>query len=1032
MEAMRCGLALLALSQLRAAGVEFNRDVRPIFSDKCYVCHGPDAAAKHVPFRLDSEAAAKADLGGGRRAIIEGNAEASELVKRTSAAKPGMRMPPVSSGLTLSASEIATLREWVADGAKWQKHWSFIPPVRPEVPSIQNAAPGVSFIDAFVFEKLRREGLKPSPEANRETLIRRVSLDLTGLPPTPVEIDEFLADKSPKAYEKVVDRLLRSPCYGERMAFRWLDAARYADTNGYQFDGERIMWRWRDWVIDAFNRNLPFDQFTRDQIAGDMLPNATLEQKMATGFNRNHRANTEDGIIPEEYAVEYVVDRVETTSAVFLGATLGCARCHNHKYDPFTQKEFYQVFSYFNNVPEQGRAMKYGNSEPMIPAPTKAQQAALAAIDEKYRSAEAALDKRESFIAKDEKQWEHRLTEPLYWMPLRNLETAVSFEEDDNAIPSAPGRIGRAGLFDGKAFLNRGPVARFDIEDRFSLSAWIYSDQVPDGSIMSRMADNPKGKGFGVHLDQGKVHVNFTSTWADDAIRVETERVLEPKMWHHIAVTYAGSRMAEGVHIYVDGHLEKTKVLLDSLYRPFRNAGKAFDEPFRIGTGWGPERRFRGQIDEVRVYSRVLDDRDLAVLALGEPVNDVARKPDARRSAVENFEMRSAYLSSAAPADIRSLSERIDAILDERAKLERSFPTVMVMAEANPPKSTFLLVRGAYDHPGEKVTPGVPAVLPPLPAGAPNNRLGFAEWVIDPGNPLLARVTVNRFWQMYFGTGIVKTVEDFGSQGEWPSNPDLLDWLATEFVRSGWDVKALQKSIVMSAVYRQSSETTPEMLQRDPENRLLARGPRFRLPAEMIRDQALSAAGLLVDKIGGPSVKPYQPEGLWKEISMQDMDYVQGHGDDLYRRSLYTFWKRTIAPPEMINFDSANREACVVRETRTNTPLQALNLMNDVTYVEAARFIGQRMMKEGGAGEEDRLRYGFRLVTGHWPSKAQQDVLLGSLRFHLDYFGDSQKVDAYLEQGESRPDPKLDRRELAAYASVGSLLLNLDEAMTKE
>jgi hypothetical protein len=1028
MDVMRYGLALLVLSQLRAAGVEFNRDVRPIFSDKCYVCHGPDAAAKHVPFRLDSEAAAKADLGGGRRAIVEGNADASELVKRTAAAKPGMRMPPASSGLTLSASEIATLRQWVVEGAKWQKHWSFIPPVRPQVPPIKDAAP----IDAFVFEKLQREGLKPSPEASRETLIRRVTLDLTGLPPTPAEIDAFLADRSPNAYEKVVDRLLQSPRYGERMAFRWLDAARYADTNGYQFDGERVMWRWRDWVIDAFNHNLPFDQFTRDQIAGDMLPGATLEQKMATGFNRNHRANTEDGIIPEEYAVEYVVDRVETTSAVFLGATLGCARCHNHKYDPFTQKEFYQVFSYFNNVPEQGRAMKYGNSEPLIPAPTRVQQAALAAIDQKYQSAQEALGKKEAFIAKDEKQWEHRLTAPLYWMPVRNLDTAVSFEEDDSAIQFAPGRIGRAGVFDGKVFLNRGPVARFDIEDRFSLSAWIYSDRVPDGSVMSRMADNPKGKGFGVHLDQGKVHVNFTSTWADDAIRIETERVLEPKMWHHIAVTYTGSRMAEGIRVYVDGHLEKTKVLLDSLYRPFRNAGKVFDEPLRIGTGWGPERRFRGLIDEVRVYSRVLDDRDLAVLALGEPVNDIAHKPEAQRSAVEKFEMRSAYLTDAAPAEIRDLSERIDAILDDRAKLERSFPTVMVMAEANPPKSTFLLVRGAYDHPGEKVTPGVPAVLPPLPAGAPNNRLGFAEWVIDPGNPLLARVTVNRFWQMYFGTGIVKTVEDFGSQGEWPSNPDLLDWLATEFVRSGWDVKGLQKLIVMSAVYRQSSETTPEMLQRDPENRLLARGPRYRLPAEMIRDQALSAAGLLVAKIGGPSVKPYQPEGLWKEISMQDMDYVQGHGDDLYRRSLYTFWKRTIAPPEMINFDSANREACVVRETRTNTPLQALNLMNDVTYVEAARFIGQRMMKEGGSSAADRVRYGFRLVTGHWPSKAQQDVLLGSLRFHLDYFGDSQKVDAYLEQGESRPDGKLDRRELAAYASVGSLLLNLDEAMTKE
>jgi len=1015
---MRFSIALLALAQLHAADVEFNRDIRPIFSDKCYVCHGPDAAAKHVPFRLDSEAAAKADLGGGRHAIVDGNADSSELVKRTAATKPAQRMPPASSGLTLSATEIATLREWVAEGAKWQKHWSFIPPVRPPVPQVKNAA---APIDAFVLQKLEREGLKPSAEANRETLIRRVSLDLTGLPPTPAEIDGFLADKSANAYEKLVDRLLASPRYGERMAFRWLDAARYADTNGYQFDGERIMWRWRDWVIDAFNRNLPFNQFTLDQIAGDMLPNPTLEQKMATGFNRNHRANTEDGIIPEEYAVEYVVDRVETTSAVFLGATLGCARCHNHKYDPYTQKEFYQVFSYFNNVPELGRAMKYGNSEPMVPAPTKVQQAELAAVDQKVRTAEDALAKREKFIAEDQKQWERRLTVPLYWTPSRNLDLTASY-----------GRSSLAGSFDGKLFVNLGSIAKFDIETPFSLSVWIYSDGVPDGSIVSRMADNPKGKGFGVHLDQGKVHVNFTSVWADDAIRMETERVLEPKTWHHIAVTYSGSRMAQGVHVYVDGHLEKTKVLLDSLYRPFGNAGKTFDEPFRIGTGWGPGRRFLGRIDEVRVYSRVLDGQDLAALALGEPVNDMARKPDGQRSAVEKFELRSAYLKNAAPADVRTLAERIDDVLDERARLETTFPTVMVMAEANPPKSTFLLVRGAYDHPGEKVTPGVPAVLPPLPAGAPNNRLGFAEWVIDPGNPLLARVTVNRVWQMYFGTGIVKTVEDFGSQGEWPSNPDLLDWLATEFVRSGWDLKALQKTIVTSATYRQSSEATPEMLQRDPENRLLARGPRFRLPAEMIRDQALSAAGLLVDKIGGPSVKPYQPEGLWKETSMQDMDYVQGHGEDLYRRSLYTFWKRTIAPPEMINFDSANREACVVRETRTNTPLQALNLMNDVTYVEAARFIGQRMMKEGGASAEDRLRYGFRLVTGHWPSRAQQEVLLDNLHFHLDYFSDAAKVATYLELGESRPDAKLDRRELAAYTSVGSLLLNLDEVMTKE
>ena len=801
----RFALALLAVSPLYAGSVEFNRDVRPIFSDKCYVCHGPDAAAKHVPFRLDSEQAAKADLGGGRRAIVEGNVEQSGLVQRTAASKPALRMPPVSSGLTLSPAEIATLREWVAEGAKWQKHWSFIPPVAPEKPAS---------IDVFVQRKLTREGLTPSAEATRETLIRRVSLDLTGLPPTPAEIDAFLKDRSPNAFEKVVDRLLASPRYGERMAFRWLDAARYADTNGYQFDGERIMWRWRDWVIDAFNRNLPFNQFARDQIAGDMLPNATMEQKMATGFNRNHRANTEDGIIPEEYAVEYVVDRVETNSAVFLGLTMGCARCHNHKYDPLTQKEFYQMFAYFNNVPEQGRAMKYGNSNLSSPRRPSLSGRLWPRLNRKFARRKRRFRSRKPRLIAIQKQWERNLTAPLYWTPTRNLDTAVSY-----------GRNSLAAVFDGKTFVNRGAVARFDIESPFSLSAWIYSDEIPDGSVMSRMADNPKGKGFGVHMDHGKVHVNFTSTWADDAIRVETERVLQPKTWHHIAVTYSGSRMAEGVHVYVDGHLEKTKVLLDTLYRPFRNAGKPFEEPFRIGAGWGKERRFRGRIDEVRVYARVLDERDLAVLALGESVNEIARKPASQRSSAEKFEMRSAYLSAAAPAEIRKLAENLDASLDERAKVQASFPTVMVMAEANPPKSTFLLVRGAYDHPGEKVSPGVPAVLPPMPEGAPNNRLGFAEWVIDPRNPLLARVTVNRFWQMYFGTGIVKTVEDFGSQGEWPSNPELLDFLATEFVRSGWDVKALQKLIVMSATYRQSSEATPDLLQRDPENRLLARGP---------------------------------------------------------------------------------------------------------------------------------------------------------------------------------------------------------------
>jgi hypothetical protein len=472
---------------------------------------------------------------------------------------------------------------------------------------------------------------------------------------------------------------------------------------------------------------------------------------------------------------------------------------------------------------------------------------------------------------------------------------------------------------------------------------------------------------------------------------------------------------------------------MNTLYRPFNNAGKSFAEPLRVGAGAGPGSRFHGMIDGVHIYPRVLGEQEIAALALGESLNALARKPAAGRTVLEKDALRWYFLENAAALDIRDAWKSLTALHREREKLEHSFPTVMVMAERPERRETHLLIRGAYDKPGEKVEPGTPAALPPLPKGAPANRLGFAEWVISPQNPLLARVTMNRFWQMYFGTGIVKTVEDFGSQGEWPSHPELLDWLATEFVRSGWDTKAMQKLIVTSAAYRQSSKVTPELQERDPENRLMARGPRFRLPAEMIRDQALYAAGLLTEKLGGPSVKPYQPEGLWKELSMQNMDYVESKGGDLYRRSLYTFWKRTIAPPTMVTFDAAARESCVVRETRTDTPLQALDLMNDVTFVEAARMIGQRMLKEGGADAGARLAYGFRLTLGRSPSAAEAQVLRANLNYHLDYFsGKASEIDAYLKQGESRPDPALDRRELAAYASVASLLLNLDEMVTKQ
>jgi hypothetical protein len=935
--------------------VEFNRDIRPIFSDRCYTCHGPSQSTRMSKLRLDTPA----DEGTRR-----------EILRRISLGdKPG-HMP--AAGPALSPQEIGLIRRWIDEGGSWQKHWSLIPPVRPSVPD------GVNPIDYFILARLKREGLEPSPEADRPTLIRRVTFDLTGLPPTLEEVDAFLNDRSPHAYEKVVDRLLASPRYGERMAIRWLDAARYADTNGYQTDGERYMWRWRDWVIDAFNVNKPYDQFAIEQLAGDLLPNATLDQRIASGFNRNHRGNGEGGIVPEEYAVEYVVDRVDTTSTVFLGLTVGCARCHDHKYDPITQREYYQLFAYFNNIPERGNAQKYGNSPPMIKAPTPAQQARLRDMDQAITDAEKKL------VVSGQSVWESKVAPGTDWFRQRQLDGA-----------------------------NAGD---FGFLDKFTLSARINS-MAPDGSIFSRMKDESEGPGYQVILKDGRVQVNLVLRWLDDAIRVETREPLDLSNAlnkavnhpHHVAVTWDGSRFAEGLKIYIDGVSRPLKINLDAMNQDF-----AVKVPLRIGVG------FKGAISEVHVYKTNLPSDEIAVLATSENLSRIAAISPASRTAAQSDKIRLAYL------DTLPAWKALGDLQEQRAHFYDSIQTVMVMQELPTPRETFLLKRGAYDHPGDRVERSVPAALPPLPKDAVNNRLTLARWIVDPTNPLTARVAVNRYWQMYFGTGIVKTVEDFGSQGEWPGNPELLDWLATEFVRTGWNVKAMQKTIVMSAAYRQSSKATPELLQRDPENRLIARGPRFRLPAEAVRDQALALSGLLVEKLGGPSVKPYQPAGLWEELS-GGTGYKQDHGEALYRRSLYTFWKRASPPPMMASFDSAGREACTVRETRTNTPLQALELMNDVAFIEASRELAQRMMKEGG------IDFGFRLATSRFPTEHERSILLNSYRYDLDHYQTSPEAALQLlSQGETPRDASLNPNQLAAWTNVASLILNLDETVTRQ
>ena len=1027
--------------------IEFNRDIRPIFSDTCFTCHGPDEANRKTKLRFDTEAGAFADLEG-HRAIVPGSLEKSEMFRRITAQDEAVRMPPVYSGRKLTQRQIDLVRRWIEQGAKWQKHWSFIPPAQPQLPAVRDKSWPRNPIDFFVLDRLEREGLSPSSPADRTTLIRRVTLDLTGLPPTPTEVESFLADKSSGAYEKVVDRLLQSPHYGERMAIRWLEAARYADTNGYQTDGERTMWRWRDWVIDAYNRNMPFNQFTIEQLAGDLLPNAPLAQKIATGFNRNHRGNGEGGIIPEEYAVEYVVDRVDTTATVWLGLTMGCARCHDHKYDPILQKEYYQVFAFFNNVPERGKAFKYGNSPPFVQSPTPEQREQLQEIDRKLKSAEDRLAKLAPEIAVAQTRWEKSLNAafPMHWAVTDGL--IAHFPLDGNTTDKigegsggkarggefqsgepryAPGKMGLAASFDGKAFVDAGDVGNFGFYDKFSLGAWIFPRGAKGGAVLSRMKDGTGENGYSLTLREGKLQLNLVVRWLDDALRVETEESLAPDCWHHVMVTYDGSRLASGVRLYVDGKPEKIKVLLDELNQSFKTA-----EPFRIGAGEGLESRFEGSIDDVRVYNMALSPEDARLAASSESITSIAAVPPAERTEQQRRKIQFCFLEKYAPKPLQGAREDVVSLRRQREQLIDSLPTTMVMEDMKIPRESHLLIRGAYDKPGERVPPGVPASLPPLPQCDKTNRLAFARWLVDPSNPLTARVAANRYWQMLFGTGLVKTVDDFGSQGEWPTHPELLDWLATEFMHTGWNVKALQKTILMSATYQQSSKVSPALLQRDPENRLLARGPRMRLSAEMVRDQALAIGGLLTDKIGGPSVKPYQPEGLWKDLSGTD-DYVPDKGESLYRRSLYTFWKRAVAPPVMITFDAATREACTVRETRTNTPLQALTLMNDVTFLEAARGLAQRVLIEGGATPEKRLRLAFRLATARMPKPNEEEILRSDLDHHLDvYRRDPQAAVKLLTEGESSVNEKLDVSELAAYTAVASLILNFDETITKE
>ncbi len=1047
----------VSLSWLLAAGiggaepsvpgrVDYNDDVRPILSDRCYTCHGPDGDQRQAGLRLDRHDGALAERPGGSRAVVPGRPAESTLVQRVSTSDPALRMPPAYLGHEpLSDEEVEVLRQWIEQGAEWEGHWSFIPPVRTTVPEIREQGRARNPIDALVLHALEREELSLGEPAGRRTLARRAAMDLTGLPASPESVDAFVEDIGPSAYETFLDALLASPRFGEHMAAMWLDAARYADTNGYQTDGTRFMWRWRDWVIDAFNRNMPFDRFTIEQLAGDMLPNAAPDQVVASGFNRNHRTTAEGGSVNEEFRVEYVADRAETTATVWLGLTLGCARCHDHKYDPLSQKEYYQFFAYFNNVPEKGMVWNFGNEDPLIYAPTPEQQSRMAELAGELEAAETAWKQTEGSLDREQSKWEAHLERdsPVDWVPRQGLAAQASFDGPLEVVSMTGGSIdgssqpvraetdlgagvlGQGAVFDGTKYADLGTVGNFNYLDPLSVSAWIRPETAEDGAIVASMGENPIGSGWGLFVRDGKLWWHMSQRWTDLSVRIETRRRIEPGRWQHVLLTYDGNRKAKGIRMYIDGEEQETKVLFDNLDWPCKS-----NSTLKVGGGGGLDNRFRGRIDEVRVYGRELSPAEARSLAVTESLAELATIPAEARTQAQRDKLRLAFLETGAAEAIRSALRRVREARRRHGAFLDEIPTVMVMQEG-PKRQAYVLERGRYDAHSAPVEPGTPDALGSPGASLPKDRLELARWIVSRSNPLTARVTVNRFWQMLFGTGLVKTVEDFGSQGEAPSNQALLDWLAVEFVDSGWDVKWLLKTIMTSATYRQSSRVDRDLLERDPENRLLARGPRFRLAAASIRDQALAASGLLEERLGGPSVRPYQPPGLWKELS--GTAYEVGTGEDLYRRSLYTYWKRTVAPPSMMNFDASDREVCTVGVKRTNTPLQALNMMNDPTFVEAARNLAALVLERGPREPAARIAEVYRRVVGRKPRSTEREALLALLESYLhEYSGNLDAAENLLAVGDSEWRGQGDAIELAAYTGIASAVLNLDEAITKQ
>jgi mono/diheme cytochrome c family protein len=1037
-----------------APPVDFNRDVRPVLSENCFQCHGPDEKHRMAGLRLDTKDGAFAHRKTGDL-IVPGDPGKSLLYQRISHADKAKRMPPPMADRVVSEKQIDAIRRWIEQGAKWQTHWAFTAPQRPEPPAVKNNDAVRNPIDQFIQARLEREGLTPAPEADRRTLLRRLSLDLTGLPPKPEEMAAFLKDKSTDAYEKQVDRLLASPHFGERMTMDWLDAARYADTHGYHIDSHRDMWPWRDWVIKAFNSNMPFDRFTILQLAGDLVPDAGIEGKIASGFNRNHMINFEGGAIPEEYLVEYVADRVETTSGAWMGLTMGCARCHSHKYDPISHKEYYQFFAFFNNVDEKGLDGKTGNAKPLLKLPTPDQAQTEKELKAAIEAGEGALKSKEVVDAMT--QWRATLTgKPV---PINREGLTAHYDLDGSLTDVSgayqngrtlkgdpgfgPGQVSRSVSFDGQTLVTLGSIGDIKPQQPFTIEFWLkYGGSKQPMPIFEKIDSPQARRGWEMWLDQpvlvgiqkraAHMSIRLSSQWPNAALEVRTRERFTQGEWNHVAVVSDGTGRASGLTFYVNGLPVETDILHDQLASPITNNAE-----LHIGVKEPDSKPFNGSLDDLRFYTRGLSAAEVRKTAIEYPIDALLSGVGGKPGKTDEERIRDFYLRYVAPVNVQRQYAELRDHREKYEHLEKDILTTMVMSELKKPRETFILARGDYRNKTDKVEPGTPAMLPPLPhtEGRPN-RLTLARWLVDPSHPLTSRVAVNRYWQMYFGTGLVKTSENFGSQGEPPSHPALLDWLATEFIRTKWDVKAMQRLIVTSAAYRRASQTTPALVEKDPENRLLARGPRYRLPAEMVRDNALAVSGLLNEEVGGKSVFPYQPAGLWEEMAFGDgfsmQSYVPSTGADLYRRSMYTFWKRTSPPAQLTTFDAPDREKCTARRTITNTPLQALVLLNDPTYLEAARVLAEKVLKEAPSTNR-RAALAFELATARPATKSELSVLTRLLKQQTAYYKRApEEAAALLTNGESKYDKSVPPVELAAWTMVASSVLNLDETISKE